>query len=99
MTTLRLPTRPRLYWAVLSLHSPIPFYAVPNCIQATIGFDIEKPPEIVDFVYNEFVQPWILLAMKYEEKDVRVYLEGKTFTEVISDWVRENWQVEGSKCR
>jgi hypothetical protein len=39
------------------------------------------------------------LGQKYEEKDIRVYLEGKTFTEVISEWVRENWQVEASKCR
>ena len=86
-----------------TLHSPIEFYTVPNCIQAAVGFDIEDPPETVDLVYNEFLQPWILLAMKYlgqkyEEKDVRVYLEGKTFTDVISEWVRENWHIEASKC-
>lgn len=86
-----------------TLHSPIEFYAVPNCFQATVGFDIEEPPEMVDLVYNEFLQPWILLAMKYlgqtyEEKDVEVYLEGKTFTEVISEWVQENWHVESNKC-
>jgi hypothetical protein len=87
-----------------TLHSPIAFYSVPNCIQATVGFDIEDPPETVDLVYNEFLQPWILLAMKYlgqkyEENDVRVYLDGKSFTEVISEWVKENWQVEENKCR
>ena len=86
-----------------TLHSPIQFYNVPNCIQATVGFDIEEPPETVDLVYNEFLQPWILLAMKYlgqkyEEKDVCVYLDGKTFTEVISEWVRENWHVDVNKC-
>lgn len=86
-----------------TLHSPIAFYSVPNCIQSTVGFDIEEPPEVVDLVYNEFIQPWILLAMKYldqkyEEKDVRVYLEGKTFADIISEWVRENWHVDANKC-
>ena len=86
-----------------TLHSPIAFYSVPNCIQAPVGFDIEQPPETVDLVYNDFLQPWILLAMKYlgqkyEEKDVQVYLEGKTFTDVIREWVTENWNVKGDAC-
>lgn len=86
-----------------TLHSQIAFYDVPNCIQAPIGFDMNNPPEKVDLVYNEFVQPWVLLAMKYlgvklDEKDVGVWLEGATFTDVIRIWVEENWDVKTEKC-
>jgi hypothetical protein len=84
-------------------HERIEFYTVPNCVQAPIGFAIpgadEPVPddEVVDLVYNEFVEPWILLALEYlglkvEQKDTAVYMEGETLTTVISNWVRKNWK-------
>ena len=89
-----------------TLHSPIAFYDVPNCIQAPVGFRMEddgERPDTVDLVYNEFIQPWVVLALKYlgekvEEGDSAVYLAGKSFTEVIREWVEEYWQVATEKC-
>ena len=82
-----------------TIHSAISFFNVPNCFQAPIGFAIGKDedgPETVDVVYNEFIQQWILLALEYlgykvEEGDTKIYLEGKTMTDVIVEWVEANW--------
>jgi Calcineurin-like phosphoesterase len=88
-----------------TIHNPIAFYDVPNCIQAPIGFSLSDTdkPENVDLVYNEFIQPWVVLALKYlgekfEEGDSQVYLEGQSLTDVIRTWVERNWQVSTAKC-
>lgn len=86
-----------------TLHSPIAFYNVPNCIQAPVGFKFsgkdDKPkepePETVDVAYNEFIEPWVLLAMKYLGHDVKpedtgVFVQ-KTMTDVLTEWIQENW--------
>ena len=82
-------------------HSPVTFYAVPNCVQAAIGFELGRGDDadegVVDLVYNEFVQSWVLLALQYlslkvEEGDTQVYLEGKTMSDVMTDWVGKNWK-------
>lgn len=84
-----------------TIHAPIRFYEVPNCIAASINYEPTKgpAPESVDLVYNEFVQDWVLLALKYLgqefiKKDTEAVLEGKSFTDAISDWVAENWECE-----
>jgi hypothetical protein len=84
-------------------HERIEFFNVPNCVQAPIGFaipdagDLIPEDEVVDLVYNEFVEPWILLALEYlglkvEANDTAVYIEGETLTTVMSNWVRKNWK-------
>jgi hypothetical protein len=90
-----------------TIHSPISFYNVPNCIQATIGIDPNntsgEPEAVVDVVYNEFIQPWVILALEYlghkvAENDTISYVGGKTMTDIIADWVQRNWDVKGDKC-
>lgn len=86
-------------------HSPITFYRVPNCIQAPIGFElgnVDDEKEVVDLVYNEFIQPWVLLALEYlghkvSEKDTAPFVQ-KTMTDVLSEWVGENWGGVDGKC-
>lgn len=85
-----------------TIHERIKFYDVPNCVGASVNFDpADKTgaPEKIDLVYNEFVQDWVLLALrflgvKYEKEDTRSALDGKTMTDVISDWVGEHWKCE-----
>ena len=82
-----------------TLHKPIPFFKVPNCIQVPVNYDADSPPETVDVVYNEFIQPWILLALNYlgfgvADNDTAVYMEGQTLTSVISNWIEDNWECE-----
>ncbi|EHY59180.1 hypothetical protein HRR83_001548 [Exophiala dermatitidis] len=80
-----------------TVHAPISFYRVPNCIQAEInprGIDLDD--EVVDVVFNEFIQPWILIGLKflgldYSDRDVDKYLPGYDMTTLISKWVSENW--------
>ena len=63
-----------------TIHSPLSFYRVPNCIEARLSFPSTIPspspsskptlsdpenPETVDLVYLEFIQPWILFAAKF----------------------------------
>jgi hypothetical protein len=85
------------------VHAPITFYRVPNCVGADIGFQAEpadgEHPETLDLIYNEFIQDWVLLALRYlginyGEENTRAALGGKTFTDVISDWVGEHWDCE-----
>jgi 2',3'-cyclic-nucleotide 2'-phosphodiesterase (5'-nucleotidase family) len=83
-------------------HQPIVFYNVPNCVASNIGFDASDDgdkPETLDLVYNEFIQDWVLLALRYlginyGEENTRTALEGTTFTDVISRWVERNWECK-----
>ncbi|KAF1983606.1 hypothetical protein K402DRAFT_338023 [Aulographum hederae CBS 113979] len=79
-----------------TVHSEISFYRVPNCIQADIGFsEQQETPQTVDLVYNAFIEPWVILALKflgegYGKGDTGDYMR-ESLTEVISAWVGENW--------
>lgn len=94
-------------------HLPIKFYRVPNMIGSRIGFpscaireshsadilDKCKIPETVDFVFIDFVQPYILSALKflgtdYKKEDTETYIEGGEITTLITTWVTENWKGE-----
>ncbi|KAL2256296.1 hypothetical protein VTK26DRAFT_1886 [Humicola hyalothermophila] len=78
-----------------TLHSPINFYVVPNCIQTEVAFPSDAAPETVDLVFFDFITPWVLMALRllggdYGEKDVQLYVEG-TFTELMAGWIEKNW--------
>ena len=82
-----------------TVHSPMNYYRVPNAIQANVGWGNRKDlddNDTVDVVFLDFVQPWIVIALRFlgqkvEENDVESYLEGKGFTTMIKEWVQENW--------
>ena len=78
-----------------AVHSPIKFYSVPNCIQSRASFPAVDP-ETVDLVFIDYVQPWIIPALKfsggdYDSDNITVYLNS-TLTEVIAGWVQEHWK-------
>ena len=83
-----------------AIHSPITYYKMPNCFESRIGTakaDDDEIPNKVDLVFIEFIQPWVLAALKflgseYEEKDTVPYLEGRNLTGLISQWVEGNWK-------
>lgn len=86
-----------------TVHARIQFYDVPNCVAAPIHFDAVEgaaaTPEKVDLVYNEFIQDWVLLALRflgkeYERSQTEAALGGATMTDVISQWVSEKWGCE-----
>ncbi|TKA69133.1 hypothetical protein B0A55_08489 [Friedmanniomyces simplex] len=84
-----------------TVHQAIQFYDVPNCIGVDVGFSSMsgEKPEMVDLVYNEFIQDWVLLALRYLGKtyakgETEGALGGKTMTEMISEWVGGHWGCE-----
>ena len=103
-----------------TIHAPITFYRVPNCIESRIAFPPTTSPETetkinnahtptsiqpeaepasIDLIYVDFIESYILLALKflgtdYEEGNTEVYMRGETLTSVIAEWVRENWRCE-----
>ncbi|PQE28475.1 calcineurin-like phosphoesterase protein [Rutstroemia sp. NJR-2017a BBW] len=79
-----------------TIHTPINFYRVPNCIEARIDFPTTSAdPETVDLVFVDFIKPWVLVALRfsgeeYEEGDVRAY-RNETLTELMAGWIGRNW--------
>ena len=83
-----------------TLHAPISFYKIPNCIQSTLSMPENGDPETVDLVFVDFIQPWILTALRfvgqtYNTSQVEPYRE-EIFTDLMADWIKENWK---KNCR
>ncbi|KAK6216353.1 hypothetical protein LQW54_003556 [Pestalotiopsis sp. IQ-011] len=81
-----------------AVHAPIKFYNVPNCIQTEIDFPGDGEPEKVDLVFVDYVQPWIIVALKfsggdYSTDDVAEY-RTETVTELMFEWITKNWSVD-----
>lgn len=79
-----------------TVHAPIKFYSVPNCIQTEIAFPAEGEPENVDLIFVDYVQPWIITALKfsggdYSTDDVTTY-RNETVTELMFEWISKNWK-------
>ncbi|KAK3991170.1 Metallo-dependent phosphatase-like protein [Cladorrhinum sp. PSN332] len=81
-----------------SIHANINFHLVPNCIQTELAFPSEGEPDTVDLVFFDFIQPFVLMALKllggrFGNEHVQSYLEG-TFTELWADWIEKNWPAK-----
>ncbi|KAH7161219.1 5'-nucleotidase [Dactylonectria macrodidyma] len=81
-----------------TVHEAIKMYHQPNCIQGEIGFPEDGEPETVDVVFLDFIQPWIIPALKfagadYTDDDVELYMEG-TLTYKMAEWISQNWKGE-----
>ncbi|KAF7547496.1 hypothetical protein G7Z17_g7707 [Cylindrodendrum hubeiense] len=81
-----------------TIHETIKFYNQPNCVQSEIAFPEDGEPETVDLVFLDFIQPWIIPALKfagadYTDDDVEEYMEG-TLTYKMAEWISKNWKGE-----
>lgn len=61
--------------------------------------DKHADPAFVDIVYVDFIESYILLALKFlgtdfEEGDTDVYMEGRDMTGLIAEWVKEHWKCD-----
>lgn len=87
-----------------TIHSPIYFYAVPYYIQSQIDFSKTAAarkqalnPDYVDVVFVDFIQPFILEALKslgisyHAANDVGAYMGEVTIVSLIARWVQRNW--------
>lgn len=90
-----------------TIHAPIQFYDVPNCLESRIDFPPtskgrDDDPESVDLVYVDFIERYILLALTFlgtdfTSADTDVYMKGQTLTSVIGEWAQKNWKCPPSK--
>ncbi|OBT63807.1 hypothetical protein VE03_06913 [Pseudogymnoascus sp. 23342-1-I1] len=76
-------------------HAPLSFYRVPNVVESRMGFEGEEP-EVVDVLFVDFVEPWVLLALRfagrgYEKGEVGAWMGGRGFTDMLVGWVGEVW--------
>lgn len=83
-----------------TLHAPISFYKIPNCIQATASMPEKSDPETVDLVFIDFIQPWVLTALQftgqtYNNSHVENY-RPEIFTDLLAGWIKEHWKKD---CR
>ncbi|KAK4229930.1 Metallo-dependent phosphatase-like protein [Podospora fimiseda] len=81
-----------------SIHANINFYLVPNCIQTELSFYSGGEPDTVDLVFLDFIQPFVLMALKllggrYGNEHVQSYVEG-TFTDLWAEWIKKNWSAK-----
>lgn len=80
-----------------AIHSPINFYAQPNCIQSEIDFPTKGgPPEKVDLIFTDFITDFVLLALKfsggdYNKMNVELWDEA-SFTDMLAGWIKKNWK-------
>ncbi|KAE8387353.1 Metallo-dependent phosphatase-like protein [Aspergillus alliaceus] len=83
-----------------TIHLPISFYRVPNCIHALIPTNASSVPKTVDLVYIDFIEPYVALAAKFAglgvdfTRDSNVYMPATTLTNLILDWVKDNWSCK-----
>lgn len=82
-----------------TVHAPITFYKVPNCIQSELSLPEEDDPDTVDLVFIDFIKPWVLMALQYTGKvynssDVESY-RSETLTDLMAGWIKEHW---GQDC-
>ncbi|KAJ5667910.1 uncharacterized protein N7477_006480 [Penicillium maclennaniae] len=81
-----------------TVHSPIAFYEVPNCIQTLLSADKSGVPKTVDLIYIEFIQPHLAMAAKFASldvdffKDSEVYMPSTTLTDLLLAWVKKHWK-------
>ncbi|KAK4250984.1 Metallo-dependent phosphatase-like protein [Corynascus novoguineensis] len=78
-----------------TVHAPVNFYVVPNCVQAEVDLPADGDPKTVDLVFLDFITPWVLMALRftggeYGKEDVQPYIKG-TFTELMAGWIEKNW--------
>ncbi|KAF2157205.1 hypothetical protein K461DRAFT_309359 [Myriangium duriaei CBS 260.36] len=82
-----------------TLHAPIRFYDAPPAVGAEVFIDEANPPEKVDLVYNEFIEPWIVLALRFlGEKNIQrpgeVLAGGRSLTTFLAEWIAQNWPCD-----
>lgn len=88
-----------------TIHSAIPYYSQPNDLQANASFPTDgSDPETVDLVFLDFIQSYILNALKsvggsYTSADVSYYLP-ETFTtnSYLPVYAKIAWQANVPNC-
>ncbi|GKZ26751.1 hypothetical protein AbraIFM66951_004809 [Aspergillus brasiliensis] len=83
-----------------TIHSPIDFFRVPNVIRGTPSWNGSEPPATVDLVYIDFIESHMAAAAPFAgigadfSSDSDVYMPNTTLTDLILDWIKDNWPCE-----
>ncbi|KAK4169454.1 Metallo-dependent phosphatase-like protein [Cladorrhinum sp. PSN259] len=82
-------------------HKPIPQFPLPAFFQTTAGFPADKEPDVVDLVFNDFVNNDIILGLgnNYTLSDIIPYLSvNDTLQDFLISYVEKYWQAEMPHC-
>lgn len=80
-----------------TIHEPVSFYRLPNCLQVLLN-NATEAPETVDLVYLDFIEKYVVLAANLVGLDVDiakesdVYMPHVSLTDMIVGWVKKNWK-------
>ncbi|KAI5803392.1 Metallo-dependent phosphatase-like protein [Peziza echinospora] len=83
-----------------TIHSPIKYYDMKNCMVSNHSFSDGLQPETVDVVFFDFIERYIIaglryLGQRYEEEHVRPYLpEAVNMRTMMLGYALEEWQGE-----
>jgi len=94
-----------------TIHSPIPYYSVPNCIMASIPASSsnsshevlrkrdDATPETVDLVYIDFIEPHVAIAAKFAGLDADFEKETEAYMPgtTLTDLILD-WVKKNWKC-
>lgn len=82
-----------------TIHAPITFYKIPNCIQSALGVSEEEEPDTVDVVFVDFIKPWVLMALQYTGESFNSsnveQFRPETLTDLMAAWIKGHW---GQDC-
>jgi hypothetical protein len=91
-----------------TIHTNIPFYAVPNYLQANGSFPTGSTPDKVDLIFLDFIAADIIAALGtnggvYTEADVSYYLpadgpEKFTTQQYLPAYAKLKWQAGAPDC-
>jgi hypothetical protein len=78
-----------------TVHAKVTAFPIPNVVQSEANFPKDGKPDKVDFVFIDFIQPWIAPALKmaggdFSDDDVQQYTDD-TLTYMITEWISRNW--------
>ncbi|KAK4231502.1 Metallo-dependent phosphatase-like protein [Podospora fimiseda] len=82
-------------------HKEIPRYGLPDFFEARAGFPDDKEPELVDLVFNDFINDDIIIGLEgnYAPASIEPYLFiNNTLQNFLVSYVETNWQAGMPDC-
>ncbi|KAK3996007.1 Metallo-dependent phosphatase-like protein [Cladorrhinum sp. PSN332] len=82
-------------------HKEVPRYDLPDFFEAKAGFPDDKEPELVDLVFNDFINNDIILALgnNYTARNIEPYLYvNNTLQNFLVSYVEKYWQMGMPDC-
>lgn len=94
-----------------TVHSAIPYYAVPNYVAGNASFPVNGTPDVVDVVFFDYFAPTVVKILNdlgaasaaggkvYTTADVQYYIDRSyTAQNYLPDYAKKYWQANVPTC-